>query len=856
MPRSDKHLQRINLGFGGVLVLLLALVAFAGTSFSSLARAVELNIDMYRVLDATQDVRVAAVNIQTGFRGFVLTGDPEFLEPFDVGRIQFEAGLGALLSLTSHNPTQQRRLGQAEGIYEQWLREHIEPGIAIRRQIVDQDVDIADLVELVNPVRGKMFLDRLEETLVAIRMDEVRLMEAWRERVDQLRRLTSWTLVFGALFGILAAATFAIIGAGKSRNLVQANVRLRKEMAERSRAETELDRASRRNALILQAAGEGICGLDGEGRITFINPAAERMLGWAAEEAQGHRQHDLIHHTRPDGSEYPVDDCPIYASLRDGQVRMAREEFFWRKDGVGFPVEYIATPILEEDRIVGSVVTFRDITERLEVDRMKDEFVSVVSHELRTPLTSIRGSLGLLASGMLGSLPERGQRMLEIAAQNTDRLVRLINDILDIERIESGKVRMEPGLVKSEALVEEVVETVMGMAVKADVRIETTVQPVTFWADGDRFIQVLTNLLSNAVKFSPEGGVVELRCRREGSEVIFTVSDHGRGIPVDKQESIFGRFQQVDASDSREKGGTGLGLAIARSIVAQHEGRIWVESEPGMGSRFHVALPLSDSSVPIRPRPAPLVLLCDDDEITRTVVGERLRRGGYTVATVESGEEAVEAARTMLPDAILLDLDMPGMDGCETMVCLKDDAATSEIPIIIFSATREDSGAEALKHAAGWVTKDAAEGSLFETLERAVRRTDRIGRILLVEDDRDLAEVLIEIFERSGLTVVHAGSGQEAIERSLSPPPDLLVLDILLRDGDGFEVVDWLRSDGRLRTIPVVVYSALDLDDEQRERLRLGPTEFITKGRISPQDFERRVVRLLDELLKMGPEGR
>jgi len=261
--------------------------------------------------------------------------------------------------------------------------------------------------------------------------------------------------------------------------------------------------------------------------------------------------------------------------------------------------------------------TGEDITERREVERAKDEFTSVVSHELRTPLTSIRGSLGLLESGVLGPLPEKGQRMIEIAVENTDRLVRLINDILDIERIDSGKIDMQKEPCDGAELIKSAVESLESLAANAGIILRAETAPVAVSADRDRIHQTLTNLISNAVKFSPAGSVVEVSCAQHGGEVVFSVTDDGRGIPADKLDSIFGRFQQVDASDSREKGGTGLGLAICRTIVQNHDGRIWVESKPGEGSTFSFALPVPVERDLAYVNPdasdGPTVLVRDDD---------------------------------------------------------------------------------------------------------------------------------------------------------------------------------------------------------------------------------------------------
>jgi signal transduction histidine kinase len=228
---------------------------------------------------------------------------------------------------------------------------------------------------------------------------------------------------------------------------------------------------------------------------------------------------------------------------------------------------------------------------RRELGRMKDEFISIVAHELRTPLTSIRGSLGLLASGRLDGTPQ-AQRLLQIAAQNSDRLVRLINDMLDLDRMHSGRLEMEPGRHAVEPLVQQALDAVQGSAAELQVRMESRVDPgLQVWGDADRVVQVLVNLLSNAAKFSPAGALVEVIAEDRGPNALFQVRDRGRGIPADRLDDIFERFRQVDSSDARDKGGTGLGLAICRTIVQQHGGRIWVASEWGKGSTFFFTLP-------------------------------------------------------------------------------------------------------------------------------------------------------------------------------------------------------------------------------------------------------------------------
>lgn len=350
------------------------------------------------------------------------------------------------------------------------------------------------------------------------------------------------------------------------------------------------------------------------------------------------------------------------------------------------------------------------VTDLLAVDRLKSEFVSVVSHELRTPLTSIRGSLGLLASGAMGEMPEDAAQMLAIAVNNTDRLVRLINDILDLERIEAGRDTMDIRPCSAARVVLEAGSGVAGAAEAAGVQLVTIPVDADVNGDPDRLVQALTNLAGNAIKFSEPGGKVTIEGLVEGDEVVLRVLDEGRGIPPEMLESVFDRFRQVDATDAREKGGTGLGLAITKSIVDLHGGRIDVTSTVGEGSCFAIVLPRHVSVGAARPS----------------------HRGGDVV--------------------------------------------------------------------------------------------------LVVEDEADIRQILTAELSSVGFDVVSAASASEALERCRDSAPAALVLDVRLAEGDGFEVVHALRLDDRLRNLPTVVYTVVDLDAAAKDALRLGETVFIVKG--------------------------
>jgi PAS domain S-box-containing protein len=493
---------------------------------------------------------------------------------------------------------------------------------------------------------------------------------------------------------------------------------------------------ARESALILNSATDGILGIDLANKPTFLNPAGAAMIGMSLADFDGKTIHQAIHHSHADGTPWPEEECANTAAMRRGDPIRIVSDTFWRPDGSSFPVEYSSTPMLDEtgDHI-GAVVTFRDVTERCAIEKLKSEFVSTVSHELRTPLTSIRGALGLLSSGLLGAVAEKGQRMLEIAVTNTDRLVRLINDILDLERIESGKVELRRGRVDAHAMVEQAREGLQSIADAENIRIVVEPFDGTLWGDSDRVIQTLTNLIGNAIKFSPANTTVTLTGTAGATEFTFCVADEGRGVPDDKLASIFQRFNQVDASDSRAKGGSGLGLAICQSIVTAHGGRIWAEKNEPAGTRMRFTIPLAPDELPAMSPPP------------------------------------------------------------------------SNPP--------------------------ASRG------ERCV---------LVVEDDVDLARVMTASLQNLGLQTRHTANGCAAVRLCERIQPMLIVLDLGLPDIDGFSVIKTLRRRPNLRDVPLLVYSARDLGSADQARLRLGPTEFLTKSRCSPADFEAHVVRLLGTL--------
>ena len=412
----------------------------------------------------------------------------------------------------------------------------------------------------------------------------------WEVRVASSRTNRSWraTLVLatGLLFtGMLGA--FLLVVTSRASQVEELVVRrtgeLQRELFEHRRTGEILSASEARYRAILDHMIGGMITFDGQGRIDSVNPAAERIFGYREDELIGQTVAPLM-------ADAPDDDPqPFLRKVHKAAIGRVTEWQGRRKDGKTFPFE-VALFGFETPGGQRYAANIQDISERREVDRLKSEFVATESHELRTPLTSIRGSLGLLAAGVVGELPTQGRELVRLAERNAIRLTALINDILDFERLDSGRVQMQLAEAGLQPLFEQSLESVRAFADEQEILLVSQPTGARVMADADRIVQVLVNLLSNAIKFSPAGGEVRVWAEERGSRVRLFVRDQGRGIPATHRQRIFERFAQVEAADKR---GTGLGLAICKAIVEHHGGEIGVESEPEAGSTFWIEIPMA-----------------------------------------------------------------------------------------------------------------------------------------------------------------------------------------------------------------------------------------------------------------------
>lgn len=441
--------------------------------------------------------------------------------------------------------------------------------------------------------------------------------------------------------------------------------------------------------VVLNAATEGFLLVDADRQILWANPAIRRMFGLQSVDLIGQYSSVL----EPALKKTIVNPEKFFERLReiyDDNTCVVEDEIVETVALDQMTLSRTSVPVISpENEYIGRLWIYRDVTRARAADRAKSEFVSVVSHELRTPLTSIQGALALLASGTVaGGYEEEGSKLLQIADENTRRLVRLINDILDLEKIESGNISLKFQRCDVRDLIGTAIEHAGSAEPSENIEIKNLVDSIDISVDHDRLIQVFVNLIGNAVKYSAPGDSVEVSAAQHDGSIEFTVADAGPGIPRERLESVFNPFEQVDSSDTRIEGGTGLGLAICKSIVEQHGGQIWVDSVPGQGSKFRFSIPQA-----IAPKPSPVkhearnrVLVVEDDGSLGHIIEQSFRTIGVEAIVVANAVDAIAQFLGSPPQVMIVDIGLPGMDGIEMLQGLRELCRRANTRVILYTA--------------------------------------------------------------------------------------------------------------------------------------------------------------------------
>jgi len=600
--------------------------------------------------------------------------------------------------------------------------------------------------------------------------------------------------------------------------------------------------------------------LDPEGRVESWNAGADRIKGYSAEEIVGQ------HFSRF----YPQEDIQSGKPQRDLEVVAAKGQFEdegWRvrKDGSTFWANVVFTAIRDQGgNLRGFAMLTRDLTEPMKIEaaltkakdaadaanQAKSAFLATMSHELRTPMNAILGYSEILMEDAQDKGQEDFIPDLQKIHASGNHLLNLINNILDLSKIESGKMDLFLESFGISRVIDDVVSTIRPLVEKNanTLEVHCAADLGAMHADLTKVRQSLFNLLSNACKFT-ENGTITLEASREliggVAWIKFSVSDTGIGMAPDQMEKLFQPFVQGDASTSRKFGGTGLGMTITHRFCQMMGGEISAVSEPGRGTTFTIRLPARvkvqpPAAAPLSDPPEPLVseglstvLVIEDDADTRDLLKRFLSKDGFRVKTVAEGEEGLRLARELQPDVITLDVMMSGLDGWAVLTELKADPALADIPVVMLTFVDNKNLGYALG-ASDYLTKPIQRERLLAVLEK-YRRHPQPGPILVVEDDPDTREILQRLLEKEGCQVIAAENGRVALERLAESRPMLILLDLMMPEMDGFQFIDRVRQHENWRTIPIVVVTAKDLTKEDRVRLNGYVLEIIRKD-AGPRD--------------------
>jgi PAS domain S-box-containing protein len=832
----------------GCALALVVLAANAWISYFNTQQLVENEawVDhTHRSLLQLQDLLGSVTEAETEQRGFLLTGDAAYLVPFQAAVARIDGQLHQLAESLQDNPSQRARvaaLGDRTAARVRLLQDNI----ALRRAGgPGWRTDVAR--------QGKEVMDEIRAIGAALRAEESELL---KQR----------TAISRASFH-KALATFAFATALAMGMIVLAYVLFQRDLRIRTQVAAEKQGLAAYNRLLLDSTGEGMYGIDLAGRCTFLNRAAEKMLGIAPDAALGKSIHDLIHHSHADGSSYPLEQCPIYRVLHSGQGGRIDSEVFWRANKTSFPVEYSSFPIIRHGTVAGAVVSFVDITSRKRVEEelhnakeaaeaanvAKSQFLASMSHELRTPLNAVIMYSELLQEeaadrGVAEFIPD-----LEKIRAGGKHLLSLVNGVLDLSKIEAGKMDLFLETFDVATMIADVAGTVQPLVQKNANRLEVRCADSlgSMHADLTKVRQILFNLVSNACKFTTDGTITLDVTRGKDADrplLTFRVSDSGIGMTPEQVGRLFQPFTQADASTTRKYGGTGLGLTISKRFCEMMGGEVAVSSEPGKGTTFTVRLPAwvglapeekSDPTVPQGPAGAAIVLIVDDDPAVRDFLARFLSAEGLRAVTAADGEEGVRLARQMRPALILLDVLMPRMDGWAVLAALKADPLLQDTPVVMLTIVNETEMGYMLG-ASEYVTKPIDRERLAAAL-RKYHVTGQDAQVLIVEDDEPTRQVLRRTLAKQGWTVAEAQNGRVGLECVARHKPELILLDLIMPEIDGFEFLVELRKNEAWQTIPVVVLTSKDLAPDERRRLTGNVERILQKGAYSRDTLLREV---------------
>ncbi len=665
---------------------------------------------------------------------------------------------------------------------------------------------------------------------------------------------TTFTGADGRLRGVFAAA----------RDITDQQ-RLQEQIGQQNRELTETTIFM--NTILESATESSIVAMDRDGLILAWNEGARRNYGYSAEEMVGKANYRILH--APDaitsGKMQELFDTANRTGKAEGVIDRVR------KNGERFPASVAKTLRLDADgNPIGYVLISKDITEQKkleqeiqrkneeleeqservqEANRMKSEFLANMSHELRTPLNGIIGFSELLYDRRVGELAPQQEEFVSLILKSSRHLLMLINDVLDLAKVESGKFDFQPELVDLPKLLGEVTGVLLSLVAQKQLRVETQVDALIgeIMVDPAKLKQVIYNYFSNAIKFTPDAGRVWIRVSAEGSEHFrIEIEDTGIGIKPEDVSRLFVEFQQLDASTAKKHQGTGLGLALTKRIVEAQGGQIGVRSDPGKGSTFFAVLPRVSHPTASdevgtgkienvsEQDDAPVILVVEDDATTRSWLAGELSGAGYRVHTASTGAKAVAIVQNENIDLVTLDIVLPDMSGWDVLRSIRGGDRNSDVPVVVVSAARGPFGSSNVS-VSECLTKPVSSVELHAALGRAGLSPVLRSTILVVDDDEITLRYLEQSLAHLGYQANCMSDGESALKIAAATPPDAVVLDLLMPRVDGFTFLDRFRNTAGCESVPVLVWTSKDLTPEEGHRLRASAQAVISKGTGEPR---------------------